>query len=175
MVSDEPFVCQIPSKSRLFVKLCVLEATPAVVCQKQASKREKNIAHGCMQSFQRISPCLHASKAPFKTNSTTYVGKCEMRRPSRTNISPLICIKPPSECRSHASQSLSYMSNGHLSRSANARYCICRTFGMVIQSALITTLSQTLHFIIKWAKKSPTNMTADSTRIYHEYPEVQTH
>lgn len=40
-VSDEPFVCQIPSKSRLSVKLCLLEATPAVVCQKQASKQKE--------------------------------------------------------------------------------------------------------------------------------------
>lgn len=52
-----------------------------------------------------------------------------------------------------ASQSLSCMSLGHLSRSANAQCYICRTFGMAILSVLIITISQTFHLTITGAKK----------------------
>lgn len=45
-VSEEPFVCPIPSKSRLFLSnFASLEAAPAVLCQKQASDGG-NVARG---------------------------------------------------------------------------------------------------------------------------------
>lgn len=53
MVSEEPFVCQIPS--RLLSNFALLEATPAMVCQKQASKQTQKNIH-----IYKYSSWLHA-------------------------------------------------------------------------------------------------------------------
>lgn len=64
MVSEEPFVCQIPSQTVKLSNFACLKPRPPLFAKNKQANKQKNkkiyIAYGCMHSFQRIPPGLHA-------------------------------------------------------------------------------------------------------------------